>query len=130
MYVDAHRKGARQYADVHTSSGLGEDSPHHLIQMLMEGFLARVNSAKGAIAHGDLEAKSIYISKAIGIVGGLNEAVDLEHGGEIASNLNQLYNYINMRLLQASSENSEVILDEVASLMKDVKEAWDAIASF
>ncbi|MDT4332514.1 flagellar export chaperone FliS [Methylomonas sp. MED-D] len=128
MYVDAHKRGARQYADVHTSSGLGEDSPHRLIQMLMEGFLARVNSAKGAIAHHDMEAKSIYISKAIGIVGGLNEAVDLERGGEIAANLRQLYDYMNIRLLEASRENSEDKLNEVATLMRDIKEAWDAIA--
>ncbi len=128
MYANAQRAGARQYADVHNTSSLGEANPHRLIQMLMEGFLARINSAKGAIAHGDLEAKSIYISKAIGIVGGLNEAVDLEQGGDIAANLNQLYNYMNMRLLQASGENSEQILDEVASLMRDIKEAWDAIA--
>lgn len=128
MYVDAHRKGARQYAEVHTSSNLGEESPHRLIQMLMEGFLARINSAKGAIAHGDMEAKSIYISKAIGIVGGLNEVLDLDQGGEIATNLRQLYDYINFRLLQASRENSEDILTEVTVLMKDVKEAWDAIA--
>ncbi|WP_446810002.1 flagellar export chaperone FliS [Methylomonas sp. 2BW1-5-20] len=128
MYAMAKsRNGAKQYADVHTASGLGEESPHRLIQMLMEGFLVRVNSAKGAIAHGDMEAKSIYISKAMGIVGGLNEAVDIEHGGDIAVNLNQLYGYINMRLLQASGENNEQILDEVASLMKDIKEAWDAI---
>ncbi|WGS85326.1 flagellar export chaperone FliS [Methylomonas sp. UP202] len=128
MYIDAHKRGARQYADVHTSSGLGEDSPHRLIQMLMEGFLARVNSAKGAIAHHDMEAKSIYISKAIGIVGGLNEAVDLERGGEIAANLRQLYDYMNIRLLEASRENSEDKLNEVATLMRDIKEAWDAIA--
>lgn len=129
MYVDAHKRGARQYAEVHTSSNLGEESPHRLIQMLMEGFLARVNSAKGAISHGDMESKSMYISKAIGIVGGLNEALDLEQGGEIAINLRQLYDYINFRLLEASSENSEQILNEVNGLMKDVKEAWDAIAS-
>lgn len=127
MYVDAHRKGARQYAEVHTSSNLGEESPHRLIQMLMEGFFARVNSAKGAIAHGDMGEKSIYISKAIGIVGGLNEALDFEQGNEIAINLRQLYDYMNLRLLQASRENSEEILNEVSSLMKEIKEAWDAI---
>lgn len=127
MYVSAHRKGAKQYADVHTSSGLGEENPHRLIQMLMEGFLARVNSAKGAVQHSDMEAKSIFISKAIGIVGGLNEALDLEQGGDLAANLRELYNYMNMRLLQASQENSQEMLDEVAGLMKDIKEAWDAI---
>jgi len=128
MYVAGNKKGIKHYADVHNAGGVGEDSPHRLIQMLMEGFLARINSAKGAMAHGDLEAKSVYISKAIGIVGGLNEALNLEVGGELAANLHQLYNYMNSRLLQASQENSEEKLDEVADLMKDIKEAWDAIA--
>ncbi|WAR45415.1 flagellar export chaperone FliS [Methylomonas rapida] len=128
MYVSAHKKGAKQYADVHTTSSLDEENPHRLIQMLMEGFLARVNSAKGAMQHGDMEAKSIFISKAIGIVGGLNEALDFEQGGDLAANLRELYNYMNMRLLHASQENSLEILDEVAGLMKDIKEAWDAIA--
>jgi len=128
MYVDAQKKGARQYADVHTISGLAEDSPHRLIQMLMEGLLARINSAKGAMSQGDMESKSLFISKAIGIVGGLNESLDLEQGGDLAINLRQLYDYMNFRLLQASQENSQEKLDEVASLMRDVKEAWDAIA--
>jgi len=128
MNIETHRRGARQYADVHSSSTLGEESPHRLIQMLMEGFLARINSAKGAMTHGDMEAKSGYISRAIGIVGGLNEALDLEQGGELAMNLHQLYDYMSTRLLEASRENSEEKLNEVASLMRDIKEAWDAIA--
>jgi len=128
MYpTTAHKRGANQYANVHNESGLADASPHQLIQMLMEGFLARINTAKGAMACSDWESKSIYISKAIAIVGGLNEAVDLERGGDIAVNLRQLYNYISTRLLQASNENNEEMLDEVASLMREVKEAWDAI---
>jgi flagellar protein FliS len=127
MQTNAQKKGALQYADVHTTSQLAEDSPHRLIQMLMEGFLARVNSAKGAMSHGDMESKSLFISRAIGIIGGLNEALDVDQGGELAVNLRQLYEYINMVLLQASIENSEAKLDEVSGLMRDIKEAWDAI---
>ncbi|WP_150051505.1 MULTISPECIES: flagellar export chaperone FliS [Methylomonas] len=127
MYVDAQKKGARQYAEMHNTGRLEENTPHRLIQMLMEGLLARINSAKGAMDHGDVEGKSIFISKAIGIVGGLNEALDLEQGGELALNLRQLYEYMNMRLLEASRENSIEKLDEVAGLMRDIKEAWDAI---
>lgn len=128
MYADTQRNGARQYADVHNTSRMADDSPHRLIQMLMEGLQARINSAKGAMLHGDMEAKSLFISKAIGIVGGLNEALDLEQGGDLAINLRQLYEYMNFRLLQASQENSQEKLDEVAGLMRDIKEAWDAIA--
>lgn len=127
MYPSAYKRGVNQYANVHNESGLTDASPHYLIQMLMEGFLARVNTAKGAMARSDMELKSVYISRAMAIVGGLNEAVDLEKGGEIAVNLRQLYDYIGNRLLQASCENDERILDEVTSLMREIKEGWDAI---
>ena len=127
MYANAQNKAARQYADMHNVGNLGEETPHRLIQMLMAGLLVRINSAKGAIEHGDMEGKATYISKAIGIVGGLNEALDLEKGGELAANLRGLYEYMSMRLFQASQENSPEKLNEVASLMKDIKEAWDAI---
>ncbi len=128
MYAAPHKHGLKHYTDIHNATGVVDNSPHRLIQMLMEGLLARINSAKGAIAHGDLEAKSVYISKAIGIVGGLNESLNLEQGGELAANLHQLYDYMSSRLLQASHENSVEKLDEVAGLMRDIKEAWDAIA--
>jgi flagellar protein FliS len=129
MYPNTYKRGVNQYANVHNESGLADASPHYLIQMLMDGFLARVNAAKGAMVRSDLELKSVYISRAVAIVGGLNEAVDLEKGGEIAANLSRLYNYMTTRLLQASRENDDAILDEVASLMREIKGAWDAIKS-
>jgi flagellar protein FliS len=87
----------------------------------------RINAAKGAIDRGDFEEKSIQMSKAVAILGGLMEGVDLEKGGEIAANLISLYEYINARLFQATAENNVEILDEVQSLIREVKEAWDAI---
>ncbi len=128
MYISANRRAANHYADVSYNSSLGEETPHRLIQMLMEGFLARVNSAKGAISHGDIEAKARYISNAIAIVGGLNASLNIEAGGELAINLRSLYAYINVKLVEASAEKSIEKLDEVAGLMREIKEAWDAIA--
>ncbi|NOT85657.1 MAG: flagellar export chaperone FliS [Methylococcaceae bacterium] len=127
MYPNSYRQKAGQYASVQTSSQIEDASPHQLIVMLMEGFLARVNSAKGAIVQKDVEAKNVFINKAIGIIGGLHEALDLEKGGEIAQNLNNLYTYISKRLFQASIENNTEMLDEVAGLMREIKGGWDAI---
>jgi flagellar protein FliS len=128
MYIATNRRAANRYADVLNNSNLGEESPHRLIQMLMEGFFARVNSAKGAMAHKDFEGKSRYITNAIAIVSGLRDALDLEKGGDLAMNLHSLYGYINKRLLEASCEINQEKLDEVASLMREIKIAWDTIA--
>lgn len=122
-----YRSNANKYATIHTESVAEDASPHKLIQMLMSGFLMRVNLAKGAISRNDYQEKSIQISKAVGIVGGLIDGLDMNKGGEIAENLHSLYEYINSRLFEASSENNLEILDEVSGLMKEVESAWNAI---
>ncbi len=121
------RNNANMYAVIHTESAAEDATPHKLIQMLMSGFLMRINTAKGAMLRNNYQEKSIQISKAAGIVGGLIDGLDLEQGGDIAENLNSLYIYINERLFQASSENNVEILDEVSGLMREVQTAWDAI---
>ncbi len=44
----------------------------------MEGGLDRIAQAKGAMARNDFANKGVFISKAIGIVGGLREGLNLE----------------------------------------------------
>ncbi len=127
MRPDMYRNNANKYAAIHNESIIEDASPHKLIQMLMNGFLMRVNAAKGAIQRQDYQEKSLQISKAIGIVGGLIDGLDLEKGGDIAANLKDLYEYLNIQLFKASADNSIEILDEVAGLMKEIKSAWDAI---
>lgn len=123
----AYRNNANKYAAMHTETMIDDASPHKLIQMLMNGLLMRVNASKGSIDRGDFEEKSIQISKASAIVGGLMDGIDIEKGGDIAVNLMSLYEYINVRLFQASAQNSTEILDEVLVLMREIKQAWDAI---
>jgi len=127
MRPNMYRSNANKYAVIHTESVAEDASPHKLIQMLMSGFLMRVNTAKGAILRQDYQEKSIQISKAAGIVGGLIDGLNLEKGGDIAANLNSLYDYINEKLFQASAENNIEILDEVSVLMREVQSAWNAI---
>lgn len=118
----------RQYQSVNTQAQAIDASPHRLIQMLMEGGLSRVAQARGAMERNQVGMKGELIGKAIGIVGGLREALDLERGGEVAANLDRLYEYIVSRLLAANLHNDLAPLEEVAVLLRNVKAGWDAIA--
>ncbi len=118
----------RQYQSVNTQAQVADASPHRLIQMLMEGGLSRLAQAKGAMLHGQGAQKGELISKAIGIIGGLREGLDLNQGGEIAANLDRLYEYMVACLVEANVTNDAAILDEVADLLRNVKSGWDAIS--
>lgn len=117
----------RQYQTVNTQAQLSDASPHRLIQMLMEGGLSRLAQARGAMQHGQVAAKGELISKAIGIIGGLREGLNLQSGGEIAANLDRLYEYMIARLVEANLSNDVALIDEVAGLLRNVKSGWDAI---
>ncbi|TXI28007.1 MAG: flagellar export chaperone FliS [Aquipseudomonas alcaligenes] len=118
----------RQYQTVNTQAQVSDASPHRLIQMLMEGGLSRLAQAKGVMMYGQHAAKGELLSKAIGIIGGLRESLDLQQGGEIAANLDRLYEYMVSRLVEANIGNDVAIIDEVAELLRNVKSGWDAIS--
>ena len=118
----------RQYQKVGAQAQTSEASPHRLVQMLMEGGLDRIAQAKGAIERKDIPAKCTSISKAIGIVSGLREGLDLENSADTLADLDGLYIYMMKRLAEANINSDPRILDEVAGLLSTVKEGWDAIA--
>lgn len=117
----------KQYQTVNTQAQAVDASPHRLIQMLMEGGLTRIAQARGAMERQQTALKGELIGKAIGIIGGLREGLDLQRGGELASNLDSLYQYMVSRLLEANMKNEAAPLDEVAGLLRNVKSGWDAI---
>lgn len=116
-----------EYASVSVTSGIEDATPHRLIQMLMEGALDKIATAKGHLLHNNMSEKGRHISWAISIISGLQSSLDLEAGGEISANLDSLYDYMVRRLALAGSQNDTVILDEVSSLLLELKSAWDVI---
>ena len=124
--MSMHR-GINQYQQVGAYSSAAYADPYRLVQLLMDGFLDRVAQARGAMERGEVAAKGELISKAISILDGLRSGLDHERGAEIAGNLEELYAYMQRRLVEANAQNEVQYLDEVASLMREIKSAWDAI---
>ncbi len=116
-----------QYASVKNAAGIEEASPHRLIQMLMEGALEKIAQAKGFMEGGDIPNKGRHISWAISIIDGLRISLDKDAGGDIAENLDSLYEYMTRRLVEANLRNDKSILEEVSGLIIEIKSAWDAI---
>lgn len=118
---------SKQYQNVGLSSAIANATPHHQVLMLMNGALGQVAIAKGAIERNDIELKGATIGKAISIIGGLQAALVDTENNEIAQNLDSLYTYMSEQLLQANLHSSEAKLNEVNTLLLEIKSAWEKV---
>jgi flagellar protein FliS len=122
------RQALNTYAALELETGVAGASPQQLIVMLYDGALKAIFGARAAIGRNEIALKGACVSKAIAIIDqGLRPALDMEAGGEIAANLDALYDYVCTRLLYANLKNDLASLDEAARLLSELKGAWDAL---
>ncbi|MBE0511262.1 MAG: flagellar protein FliS, partial [Gammaproteobacteria bacterium] len=87
MTEQKSHKVAKAYGATALHGGVEAANPHRLVQMLMEGALQKMLTARLAMQQGDIANKGQNISWAISIIGGLRDGLDIEKGGDIAANL-------------------------------------------
>lgn len=123
------RSPAESYAKVGVEIAVETASPHRLILMLFDGAIAAVKIAMIEMNAGETAKKGSSISKAIDLISnGLHASLDMNEGGELAERLAALYDYMTQRLLFANLKNSAAALEEVHTLLTDLRDAWEQIA--
>ena len=101
---------------------------HQIIVLLYDGLLQEIARARGAVARQDVPGKCDAIARALRILEeGLISGLDMVDGGQIAQNLNALYNYCVHRLVLANSKSDDGLLQEVYSLIDPIAQGWKAI---
>lgn len=121
------RGAISEYQQVRVHTSVEGVSPHRLIQLLMEGALEKISAAKGYMLRKEVANKVAHIDWALNIIEGLQLSLDFENGGEIAANLDRLYEYMHRQIILANLDNNTAMLDEVSHLMNEIKNGWDAI---
>ena len=116
-----------QYKQVDVRANIENADPHTLIQMLINGAIERLNIAKMHMKQNNIPMKGESISSAISIIDGLRSSLDMKKGGEIAENLEALYEYMQRQLVAANMSNKETNLDEVLALLNEIRAGWQAI---
>ena len=119
-------KASYQQADVY---GCAESAnPHRLVEMLMDGLQKNLSQAKIAIDSGNVSAKCASVDKCLRILDVLRGGLNFDTGGKVATNLDDLYDYMQHRLVVGNYDSSSDIINEIISLNQQVKEAWSAIS--
>jgi flagellar protein FliS len=120
-------KAMKAYGKVEVQSKVNSASNVQLIQMLLDGFIETINKAEVQIQKNDIEGKAKSLIKASNIVMGLQTSLDVENGGEIAKNLNELYTYISRRVFEINLQNDVKIIAEVRDLINSIRDAWKQV---
>jgi len=125
----AYRNPAATYNQVRVESGVAAARPIDLVVMVYDGAIEVLGKAIAQLKANDIAAKTQSVSRAIRIIDeGLRAPLDMR-AGEVAANLAGLYDYMTRRLLQGSARNDVAMIEEVRSLLLDLKSAWDELAS-
>ncbi len=120
-------RNLKAYKKTNIEAELAVADPHRIIQMLFEGLIERLSQAKGAILRNDLEYKSDRISKAQGIIYGLQSSLDKKADPVLFDRMYALYDYMRELLTKASVNLDSAPIDECINLIIPIKQAWDKI---
>ncbi|MBP5588775.1 MAG: flagellar export chaperone FliS [Treponema sp.] len=110
-------------------------SQGRLVVLLYEEAVRQLSSASSMYdADKKLPVKNIEkfgnaILKAQEIITELQVSLDMEKGGEIASNLMALYIFFNKQLTEANIKKDKDVLDSILKMMKDLCESWTQAAA-
>ena len=109
-----------QYQDTQVATA----SREQILIMLYDGAIRFVRQAIFAIEAGDRVKKGEGVNKAIAIVTEFRNTLDHQIGGEIAANLDALYEYMVREMVKANAKNDAKPLKVVEDLLSGLRDTW------
>lgn len=115
------------YSTVNAYGAAEADNGLALILSMMTASQDRIAAAKGHMERGEIPEKGEQLGKAITLIEGLRASLNHAEGEDIAANLEALYDYMTRRLVEANAANDAAPLDEVSTLMGEIRMAWEQV---
>jgi flagellar secretion chaperone FliS len=123
----ARNSSLAAYHSVSVHGGVANADPHRLVQMLLDATAERMMTARGCIERGETSRKAKLLHSCVTLIAELRGSLNMAEGGPLARNLSSLYEYMARRLMLANVQNDVGPVNEVLSLMNEIRSAWIAI---
>jgi len=102
--------------------------PERLVVMLYDGAHRFLFQAASALRAGDLVTTNAKLQRAEAIIKELRATLNFD-AGELATRLEAIYAFCQRHLLEARLERDPERIEQVMSLLGDLREAWEQICS-
>jgi flagellar protein FliS len=109
-----------QYRTVSTTTG----GPGELLLLLYQAAIKNVGQGRTAIDCGRPALAHSHLMRAQEIITALQNTLDFQQGGEIATTLASLYTFMQRRLMTANVNKEVAPLDEVLPILRQLLSAW------
>ncbi|CAN5274746.1 flagellar export chaperone FliS [soil metagenome] len=117
----------RQYAKVGVESKVLGAGDHRLISLLFDGAIEAIERARSLRQVGSIADSAVMLGRARNIVvEGLRACLNREQGGDIARQLDSLYDFIVRRLVAAGSGDPRAF-DDSQNLLQELRNTWAEI---
>jgi len=101
-------------------------TPAQLVAMLLDGLIATMRRAADAESSGRRSEASQQLVKAQRIVTELRCSLNFDGGGDIARELDRIYDYLWNQLVAANVRRDPLLVMRCVELVVPLREAWGA----
>lgn len=115
------------YKETNAATAIMDATPHQLTSLLLKAALDKLSVAVGAIERGDVALRTEAIRKVVTIVAELQASLNKEQGGAIAEQLDALYEFSTMQLIEANLSQDAGKLDSVRNVLQEINDGWQQI---
>jgi len=105
-------------------------SPEKVIKLLYDGAIQNLERSRIGLSDSSTSHSAdvgVALGKAISIIGELKSSLDHEVGGEIAQNLELLYEFSTDQISEANISRTAAPVDNTLRVLRTLKEGWDGI---
>ena len=108
---------------------IGLEDPIGLVVRLYDGLISFIGRGADALADQDFAEAAKSIGRGLDIVGALQARLDLERGGEVAANLDRVYDYLRREILTAHLHRDAEALRRLMKMVAPLRDAWSEARS-
>ncbi|WP_034552225.1 flagellar export chaperone FliS [Carnobacterium funditum] len=114
----------RNASNVYKQNQILNATPKKLVIMLYEGAIKNLKLAELSATDKKIEETNNALIKVQNIIQELMSTLDFKNGGEVAENLNQLYDYYMTELIKANRSKDPESIKNIRVPLEELRDTW------
>ncbi len=119
----------QNYLDNDIASKVENDNPHKIVEEILKDLKNNLSLLAQCLQNNDTisRAKSDSFSKSLTAIYILQSSLDFNQGGEIAENLNKIYEFCRTTIIKSFSKKDFEAIKTLEPLINEILEGWKDI---